>query len=182
MKKRMLLFTGLLLLGLSGCIPSLHPLYTLDTIFFDADLLGTWHEQSGGTWTFKANKDPSYEVSLVNEDQKERDTFTVYMVKLDDHFFLDFVRKDREEYFAPYLPTHSFAKIEKNGKDWVIRTFNGDFLEKLIKNRKIRIKHEVLDNDQYLLTASTEELQEFFRKFATEPEAFDEPTTLTREL
>ncbi len=180
-KQSIFLFTGLLLF-LSGCIPSLHPLYSPDTLVFEKGLLGTWHEESGGTWTFTGNPDRSYLVRLEDDEKEEQDSFIVHLVRLDDHLFLDFVRHDREEFFAPYLPTHSFAKIEKSGANWVIRQFNGDYLEKLIKNRKIRIKHEVLDDDNYLLTASTEELQQFFRKFAHEEEAFDEPGVLTRAL
>lgn len=181
MKKLSIILLASLLLFLSGCIPSLHPLYSPDTLHFEKGLLGIWHEEDGGTWNFIANPDRSYRVQFVDED-KEQDSLIVHLVKLDDQLFLDFVRPEREEYFAPYLPTHSFAKIEKSGNNWVIRQFKGEYLKNLIKNRKIRIKHEVLNDDNYLLTASTEELQEFFRKFAHEEEAFEQPAVLTREM
>ena len=44
--------------------------------------------------------------------------------------------------------------------------FDIEWLEQLFKQRKIRIKHEVMEEDIIVLTAPTAELQEFVRKYA----------------
>ncbi len=83
-------------------------------------------------------------------------------------------------YFQHMLPVHTFAKVEIEKDEVKIFQFDPDRLEKLFEQRKIRIKHEETSDGQFILTASTEDLQKFFEKYADDPKAYLEPIILHR--
>lgn len=174
--------SGLLALLLYGCVYSVHPLFNEDDLIFKKELLGTWTDQDDNTWLFEEGKDNYYEVTHIEES----DTTNLVggLGRIGEHYFLDFTIGDIDKLHDMELfhlfPTHTFAKIqfEENGIKMV--WFTSKWLEDLIKEKRIRIKHE-LENDIVLLTASTDELQKFVQKYADEPKAFGDPGQLTRK-
>lgn len=104
--------------------------------------------------------------------------FMTHLVKLGGRFFIDFFPVDWEEscnntLLAIHLMgVHTFARIEL-GEQLKIQWFDGDNLEKLLNENRIRIRHEY--NGVYtLLTAKPAELQKFVGKYADEKDAFSE--------
>ena len=57
---------------------------------------------------------------------------------------------------------------------------NPDYIEQLLEERRIRIKHERL-KESFVLTASTEELQKFVLKYMDDKQAFVESDVLLRK-
>ena len=53
-----------------------------------------------------------------------------------------------------------------------MESFKTEWLEDLFKQRKIRIKHEVIKDDEILLTASSKDLQKFVLKYEEEKKAY----------
>jgi len=76
---------------------------------------------------------------------------------------------------------NTFAKVIIEDDQIGLSMFNGDFLEKLLKQNRIRIKHEKVE-DSYVLTASSKELQKFVLKYAEDEDAFPEPEMLVKSL
>jgi hypothetical protein len=113
MKKFLLLLAGLLLL--TGCVPvdSLNPLYTDKDLAFDESLLGSWvgadKGEEGGLEILAREKDGKKSYLLVMTDKdKDLNVFkkTVYhawLVKLDEHLFLDVVQQSFEPQSATYF-------------------------------------------------------------------------------
>jgi hypothetical protein len=122
-----------------------------------------------------------YTYALVVYDPYEpgsKAEFLVHLVKLGDRYFVDFFPVDWEENYKNTLlaihlmGVHTFARIDL-GEQLKIQWFDGDFLEELLAENKIRIRHEY--NGAYtLLTAEPEELQNFVQKYADEKDAFSE--------
>lgn len=83
-------------------------------------------------------------------------------------------------YFQHMLPVHTFAKVEIEKDEVKIFRFDMEWLDDLFRERKVRIKHEELNDGQIVLTAPTEELQKFFEKYADDEKAFLEPIILRR--
>jgi hypothetical protein len=55
--------------------------------------------------------------------------------------------------------------------------YGEDWLEELFEQNRIRIKHETVTSpgyDRQVLTASTDELQKFIRKYANDPKTVEE--------
>lgn len=189
-QKKFFIATGLFLLVLSGCIPSIHGLYTDDDLVFKETLLGKWIDGSEATWSFTASGDKAYsldytEDEILGDDQKVSGNFQVHLVKLGEYYFLDLFPGNNDQLKMPsllintFLPVHIFAKVEFKGEEVIINFFDPDHLQDLLDEGRIRIGYEKTD-DFIVLTASTEELQKFVIKYADDENAFLDSTTLKR--
>lgn len=83
--------------------------------------------------------------------------------------------QDNYPQLANYVPSHNFYKVEFcTDQEVCIYPFNGDRLQELVEQRKIRIKHEQV-HDNFIITASTKDLQQFIAKYAEDMTNFEEP-------
>ncbi|MFN7120369.1 MAG: hypothetical protein ACK4TA_26520 [Saprospiraceae bacterium] len=186
----------LVAITLPGCIASLHPLYTKDTIAFRNELLGNWDEyESSGEWKFEkltnSNELPGYALThnsmgLFSKESKSA-RYVARLVKLNEYYFLDITRwlSDEEQKIlgdlSPVLPTHTFAKIEITKNKLTLHFFDNEWLEQLFEQQKIRIKHETLEDDVIVLTASSAELQKFVLKYVNEEKAYIDALVLIKK-
>lgn len=203
-RKSFVIFLLLTFLCFQGCVPSLHPLYTSDVLAWNKDVAGAWvpadedREEGSvaGIWQFVANKDKSFDLIQYDSDGTPG-TLEAHLVKLGEHYFFDFAARfanseEKERYptlnnkrFTDlegihYFPVHTFAKVAVDEKRMSIAMFDSEFLEMLLEQNRIRIKHEKVDGD-YVLTASSKELQKFMIKYADDPNAFVDPIFLEKK-
>lgn len=168
MKKIILSLVILISLIIQGCVPSLHPLYSADTIVQDNRIEGIWKNKEE-TWTFKKNGKNNYIGIYEIKSEDTKDEFEVHIVKLGKDYYLDFSPSGdflKSDFYKMHLiPAHTFAKINLGNKTLQMQPFNPDWLEEQIKNRYIRIKHEVIDED-IIITAPTADLQKFVIKYS----------------
>ena len=163
-----------------GCVYSVHPLFGDEELVIRQELLGRWQVDDETFWEFSLTDDNRYDVLHV--DRGDTTYLEAGLGLVGDTYFLDFaidnIDKLSDMELFHLFPTHTFAKVSFRESRIVLEWFATQWLENLIKDKRIRIKHE-LENKQVLLTASTEELQKFLRKYADEPRAFDDPQELT---
>ena len=179
MKNKWLIAVGMIFL-LQACIPSIHPLYTADTLIFEEALVGNWSDGPDRQWDFKRGTNKNYQVIFTENGKPVQ--YDVHLVQLGNSYFLDFYLDENlnDNYITPLIPSHSFAKVIWKEDKMDIYFFDYEWLEKLFKQRKIRLKHEVADDNTIILTASSEELQKFVQKYAHEEAAFIDPSQLQR--
>jgi len=187
MKTRNLFISLILVLFFSGCVVySFYPLYTEKDLFPNELLTGNWIDNDSTSWNFEhayiGKKEEgkidstSYVLMMKDKDNKESE-FSVHVVKLGGHYFLDFYLEDflgdDELELASFhiVPVHTFAKVAVTKNQLQINWYDQNWLEKLIKENKIRIRHEY-NGDYILLTASPKELQKFVTKYVDSEEAF----------
>ena len=188
MKKIPLLLIGLVLL-MQSCIPSLHPLYTPDTLVFEPALLGAW-DNDNDDFIFTKLGEKAYLMETKEEGEAKVERYKVHLVKLGEHYFLDFyayagndLLSDDDYGVAAKVRTHTFAKVKWENNQLEIRHFaENEWLEQLFEQRRIRIKHEVLEDGAIILTAGPRELQKFFLKYADDPNVFTESLVWDRVL
>ncbi len=170
----------------AGCITSVHPLFTDNELIFRPELIGTWRD-GNDILTFKDIDSTHY--AIQNIEDSDTTQLIGRLGKLGNHYFLDITidpdDKKVDDLLGMYVfPVHMFFKVsfENDQLSMNAFAFSSDWLEKLIKERRIRIDHEV-ENKQILLTTSTDELQEFVLKYANEPKAFDDnPSVYNRTI
>lgn len=187
MKARNLLISLVFILFLSGCVVySFYPLYTEKDLFANDILTGHWMDDDSTSWSFEhdfigkkemGNIDStSYVLKMTDKDNKES-KFSVHIIKLGGYYFLDFYLEDYldddELDLASFhvVPVHTFAKVAVTKNQLQINWYDQEWLEDLIKENKIRIRHEY-NGDYILLTASPKELQKFVTKYVDSEEAF----------
>lgn len=198
MKKQSIILIGLLAMILSSClVKSLHQFYSEKDVIFDNKLIGSWLDDDSTKWVIsqysiakgsqypfsKGSKqedslDNSYLVEMYEEDALLPSKFNVHLFELGEKLYLDFlpIREDQNNEMLDIhlISSHSIArmKFQDNGQIG-ISWFNEGWLEELFEENKIKISHEVIGDQhekQYVLTASTEELQKFLKKYDNEPE------------
>lgn len=195
------------LLIFSACIPSIHPLYTQDTLIFEQALLGLWQQDpnSGNreTWIFKKGAGKMYHLTHIDGNGRVGG-IEAGMVRLGGDLFLDFYPGSDEKEVSLTLeefkvsgkgempceindmvtyhlyPMHTFARIELSDNKLTINMLGSDWLQTMFAERKIRIKHEQGGKDDFVLTASSEELQKFITKYGNEERAYVDPIVLMR--
>ncbi|MDX2067514.1 MAG: hypothetical protein SFV55_03750 [Haliscomenobacter sp.] len=209
MKK--ILFVALLLLLMQSCITSLYPLYTNETLVQKKELLATWKDKEGMYWKFsKVDDSKMYELRCRSGNYHA--IYATGMVKIGAHYFLDvqlskeavsdeeearvkkeednnkkkginlFNNKDNVAHLSHNIPGHNFYKLVFKGEKIYVYPFNDEYMEELFKQRKIRIKHEKVEDSFTVLTASSNELQAFLKKYGGDPQLFkdDEPKVLSK--
>lgn len=182
------------LLFLTGCVPSLHPLFTDSDVVFDHQLLGAWSQgDSKDSWTFEKSGAKAYRLTTTDRPfavggkpgGKRSGRFEAHLCQLGKYIFLDLYPQDTQAaatdfYKAHLIAAHSFLKVSLDGDDLHLAPLSHDWAENMIARKKFEIAHEVLDGGAVVLTASTQELQAFVLKHAEDPEAFAEAEAFHR--
>jgi len=195
MRTKTLLFYLLAAL-VGGCVPvfSLHPLHTDKDVILNDKLLGTWADVNSPetTWQFKRTEETERAYRLIfKDDEGNKGSFEAHLVKLEDRLFID-VFPDRlpcdpEDpnkvdwaYNSVFLvPVHTFMKVDSIEPMLKMRLTDDDAMEKFVEENPEAVKHAALE-DQYVLTASTKELQAFVLKYADDEKVFANPVVLKR--
>jgi hypothetical protein len=258
MKKVSILGLAAFIFLITGCIPSIHPIYTEDTRMVDDAILGTWalyeddrinlnftiksdseEDQKEGeqmmedllnkekkptsTWTFEraANITGEIKISggsgsinlspgapsllsdkatitkkeelpfyiLTHQQRQLFDTvetvLIVNLTRIGQHTYMDFfpyTLKDervRGRFASNFINGHTFAKVQVEDGKIEVMPMNYDYMAKLIQEKRIRLKHENLGDDNIILTASTSELRSFLKKYGDDDRLFEDAEYLT---
>jgi len=174
----------LLAVMLGGCVlPSLHPLYTDEELIFEEKLIGKWSD-GNDIWEFREGEGENYQMRVLDGEWKEGQ-FVAHLVKLGDMFFLDIfpdgvtLGEPQAFYGFHILPVHTFMKVEQIEPKLQLRAMDYDKVSEMLEEDPNLLKHEVVE-DRIVLTASTEQLQEFIVEYANEEGVFAEAIELTR--
>ena len=196
----------IVLLIITSCVPSIHPLYHERDLIEDQRLFGNWRNAGEGefwdgreSWKFEKlppkqgflgskTPDPLSGYLLTITEDSIAAEFVARLLELDNQLFLDIFPKSEygdikgieNNWLQMHLfPVHTFARISFENKAMIIEPFDPDFIIDLLEQKKIRISHEKTGNN-FILTASTDELQKFVMKFGREKEAYIDPGLFTR--
>lgn len=192
---------ALLAAGLLGCVPSLDPLYTADTLREDDRILGAWRqvlegeddEEQGTVWTVVKTSTNAYRLTVVPDEYDERSfggeaprapdpaDFELRLVKLGDRLFADVmparapVRNDMYQYHL--LRTHTAWLISIADGRISMAGIDPDWLEPRLERGEIEIAHAMVD-DEVVFTAATPQLQHLYGGLPEE--AFSDPLVFVR--
>ena len=166
----LLLYAAALILG--GCIPSLHPLYTDDTLVFDEALLGKWistGDNDEQIWQFSKAGENEYELRILQDDKEGR--FEAHLLELDGTRYLDLYPAENKSlenlndvYKMHLVAAHTFMIVNLSESNLQLNWF----MHELLEDDPNLLQHEKVNKDQIILTASTEDLQRFVIEHADE--------------
>jgi hypothetical protein len=194
MKRLKVLFIILALASMTGClVSSLHPFYKEQDKFFDSSMVGCWIDGDSCIWTIFPNmvsekfmgperNDSSYVVTYYEEEGK-RAILTGTLFRLNGVEYVDFAPHPDEDHFTSeltgyhHIPVHTLARVQYNSDSILIYWYGDEWLNELFEQNRIRIKHETVlsfDYDRHVLTAGTDELQKFIKKYANDPKTVED--------
>jgi hypothetical protein len=171
-----------LLLCLVGCVRSINPVYTNDTLVADPTLLGSWTDEDGETVVVTGGDGGTYRLA-VHDDGKTTH-LVARLTKVEDLLVADFTvdddaLPDSDVFKAHLLPLHSFFFVEKPDDATLnLRTINPDWIGQYLERHPDAVPHRKAQSDREppLLTGSTEEVRAFLAKVVREPGALGEAT------
>lgn len=178
---------------LTACLPTIHPLYRAKDLIRFIQVETDWQLEEDAksfVWSFIPNPGAG-----EDDDYKNLYQITIRSVTDTIEYAGGFIQLGEETYLDMYLPNfetqkpfaknhlypvHSIWKVELDENTLLIFPFNSKWMRDLIENNQVRIKHEKTEQG-LLITASTDELQQFVKKYGTDSRAFDIPKKLTKK-
>lgn len=173
-----------------GClVMSLHPFFTDNDAVFEKSLLGIWVDKSGkSSVTFKQFGANAYKVTYFQreissgsggkKETGEPGEFEGHLGRINGMLLLDLYPDQnswdrlRNDLLAIHLaPTHTISKVWFDGDKLMIARLDHDWLKDLVAKNATAVAHEKVE-DAFVLTASTEGLQQFLKTYASDPKAF----------
>jgi hypothetical protein len=150
----------------TGCVPSLHPVFTKGDVVFEEKLLGEWREKhvagKASVVTITRLDDNAYRV--VSGNPGKTGVFRAHLVRLGKHLFMDLSpgKKLPKDGFhgVPYIPTHLVVRVHLDGAELRMDGVDHRKLEKMLERNPAALKHEKVKGS-VLITAPTAELQKF---------------------
>jgi len=160
----------------TGCVVSLHPLYRDQELVSVPDLTGRWSQRDDRreTWTFQRSAGSLYRLTIDSPDDPEPLTFEAGLVRLGEYLFLD-IKPDHpviKRYALYVVSFHAFGRIWVERNAFLIRPLDGRWFSWEAFEGRIDLAYIRLDEDFFLLTAPTRDLQRFALQYATDGEAF----------
>ena len=194
MKRPFVIITILVLASMTGClVSSLHPFFKEKDKFYDEEMVGSWIDGDSCIWTIQRNTyitqfmgteklGNSYEITYFEEEDKPG-YFSGTLFQLKGVNYVDFYPDSNEDHCVNaflcwhHFPTHTLARVQYNSDSILLYWFAEEWLTELFEENRIRIKHETIeyaDFTRQLLTASTDELQKFIKKYVSGPKMSEE--------
>ncbi len=169
-----------LVLSSMGCVPSIHQLFTDETLTFDEALVGIWKEDDN-TWQFEKESDNSYKMTLT-DDKGKRGTFETHMVEIGDRRYLDLYPmgpelRGNDFYKIHLIPAHTFMWVKQIEPLLQLSPMRPRDIQRFIGKNPTAIKHEFI-KDRVVLTADPIELQALVKKH--HDDLFGEPGEMER--
>jgi len=195
MKRTKLMVIILSLATMSGClVSSLHPFYKEKDKIYEEKLEGNWIDEDSSIWTIepnilsagfmsgKENHDSSYVITYF-EEESASSILKGTLFKLNDVAYVDFIPDPNEEHCMSdmttwhHVPVHTLARVQYCRDSIMLWWYGDEWLNELFEQNRIRIKHEeveAFEYDRHLLTADTDELQKFIKKYINDPRTVEE--------
>ena len=195
-----------LLIFLSSCLNTLHPIFTEKDLTYDPNLIGTWNTEKSGTkervvisnlatensvelpGNISTIKQKGYLITYHDEhgDTKQ---YIAFLARIGKHLYFDYYpaakKEDRklDEFFGVhFVRMHTSFRVEifKDGS-FELSQLDGSYVKSLIDEKKIRISHETDADDNTVITASTKDLQQYLLKYGDEPSAYENDKTIFKK-
>ena len=208
MKKVSIIFGfAFLIIFLSGCLTTLHPIFTEKDLAYDPKLIGTWKTENQDNkgqvvitnlasessvelpGNISSIKQKGYFISYQNGPGETSKRYIAFLARIGKHLYFDYYPADRkedekiDEFFGAHLvKMHTSYRVEiLNDGSFELSQLDESYVTKLIDEKKIRISHEADADDNTVITASTQELQQYLLKYGDEPSAYRSDKTIFKK-
>ena len=204
--KKIFLLSGLFLVILlfTGCLTTLYPIFTEKDLGYKPELIGSWKTSQGDgkggsveihslanqkivelPGKISSIKNKGYLITY-REDYEITASYIAFLARIGKHLYFDYypvplkIEKNADEFYMQhFIKMHTSYRVSilKNG-GFELNQLDASYLNKLIEEKKIRIRHELNSDGDAVITASTEELQQYILKYGDDPEAIQKEKTI----
>jgi hypothetical protein len=193
MKHSKIILVFLVTAFMTSClVSSLHPFYKPQDKFYDTAMEGYWMDADSAIWTIfphtvskfmgESVSDTSYLITYYEEEDKYS-ILDGTLFRLNGVDYVDFLPDPDEDHCTSdmtayhHIPVHTLARVQYCKDSILLYWFGDEWLNELFEKNRVRIQHETVSSpgyDRHVLTADTEELQKFIRKYANDPKTMED--------
>jgi hypothetical protein len=187
----------------TGCLTTLHPIFTEKDLVYKPELIGNWNitkdDNKDGIAEIQSLektvdlpgkissiKNKGYLITYRDKDNEITGSYIAFLARIGKHLYFDYypvpleTEKNADEFYMQHfvkMHTPFRVNILKNGS-FELNQLESNYLDKLIEEKKIRIRHELNSDGDAVITASTEELQQYILKYGDDPEVIQKEKTV----
>jgi hypothetical protein len=150
---------------ISGCVPSLNPVYTEETLTFEPALLGVWKQPAAkARWAFSQFDDKTYRLAYT-DDEGQQGLFIGRLAKLDGELFLDLypeeVKMEGNGFYKFHLvPIHTIYRVKQTDGQLKLAAIDFQWLDGYLTSHPTEIECATF-NGRKMITAPTTAVQKF---------------------
>ena len=193
-----------IIIFLSSCLKTLHPIFTEKDLVYDARFIGTWKTDSTGARAVITNlssessidlpgnipsiKQKGYLVNYKGKDGNTTGLYIAFLARIGKHLYFDYYPADKkndktiDDFFMVHMvKMHTSYKVDFTSDGFEMSQLDKGFIERLIDEKKIRIGHEKSEEGDVIITASTSELQQYIIKYGDDPSAYQSEKTIFKK-
>lgn len=157
-----------MLMGLTlllGCVPSLNPVYTDQSLRFDPNVVGVWAQANGkDKWEFTKRDDTSYRL-VYTDKQGRQGRFLARLAEIEGTRFLDLFPEETDTsasgfYRFHLVPIHTVYLVKGTEPDLQLAAIDYRWLEEFLTENPDAIQFATF-NGRKLITAPTDDVQAF---------------------
>jgi hypothetical protein len=154
------------LVAISGCVPSINPVYRTEDLVFEAAVLGSW-TQDGAKWEFSKRDESSYWL-VYTDDKGQQGRFIAHLAKIESELFLDLFPDDSGSnasgfYKFHLVPIHTIYRVRDTAPNLTLAAIDYKWLDTELGKQPTTIQSTTFDGRR-LITASTDEVRAFVLK------------------
>jgi hypothetical protein len=170
------------LLVIGGCVRSINPVLKEDQYISNDAVLGNWIKNDGkDSAVVSVGTNPrEYHLLYVDGDGKQAD-LVANLGKLGDKTIVQCTVADPTDhsassgvYWLHLQKLYTFAWLKEIGPRLVLTTIDPDWLKKYLDAHPSELAIVKLDKDNFVISATTDELQAFLLAHQNDAEAFTE--------
>jgi hypothetical protein len=150
---------------IAGCVPSLNPVYTDETLTFEPALVGVWKQPATrARWNFSQLDEKSYRLEYTDE-KGQHGRFIGRLAKLDGELFLDLYPEEITTegngfYDFHLIPIHTIYRVRVAEGGLKLAAIDFLWLDDHLTKNPAEIQYATFNNRK-LITAPTAEVQKF---------------------
>lgn len=151
---------------LAGCVPSLHQLWTKETLVYDDAIAGKYVEGEN-VWEFVGDAAKKTYALTIHEKDDKISKLEAHLVAVGGQRFFDFYpAEDAQLECGDWLkfhvvPAHLFFYVTQTHPNLIIAAMNPDEVKDLLEEKPDMVKHEMIKDDRVVLTDTPENMQKF---------------------
>ena len=186
MKKFALSLLVVVAIALTGCLViSVYPFYTPKDVVFESGLIGSWtnRTEANERWIFAKENTNAYRLTYVSGDKTN--VMQAHLFKLKGQAFLDlFTAEQKDGIFPPPIPSHLLMRVFELSPTLRMAPLGYEWLAGVLEKKPKVLRHHVVsgsnnkDDQGFVLTADTDELQRFVLKHLQTKEAWTNQSEL----
>ena len=197
-----------IIIFLSSCLTTVHPIFTEKDLVYEPKLIGVWNAEKEGNkekvtisnlstessvelpGNISRIKQKGYLISYEHEHSDIPDRFIAFLSRIGKYLYFDYypAYKKHDQYIDEFFGVHmvkmhtAFRVEILNDGSFELSQLDGSYVNNLIDQKKIRISHETGADGNVVITAATSELQQYLIKYSDDPEAYESKKTIFQKI